>query len=739
MASAAAPPTSPVRVYARLDARDTEIDGEWEAAYAVLEQLVAGKEAEAAAEAVQEAAARGAAVAARLGVGIMYGVMAAGADVAAQDELLVLLPHAVTDGYAGCADRLAWLVTNRWRVVRPSAQMAALRLVDHLLRMRIVRFAHVLGLIASTLAPAVMGPLAAATLGWLCVALEPAAAWLAAEAPPVLAACLIALLEMEPSLGSRGHTQLRTSVQQLTSRLALQLPDALQPAGADAVLRLTAPFPEWQIAHEAAAASVFCRYRLDPQLAARLEWMAGHVQVGSQGRYQTWLVTSRGWSTARSDATLAELTSAIRFAVRCLRARSRATVPPWMLAGWLVGLGLQLGLDRVDQLGTALVSDWLTFTGAPHETARLEPAALLLRHSLPDFVPLASLVLSSLAAGAEMGPDPKARASAAVGAVVAAGLIPSPKTVFAAAPLSPELRSRLSRLLPSQQALPEAASGRQNDSAAQAEVQQCGTSHTDVPDELVLFGRHLRRLVEGDAASAGSDRDTLRALVSHVLAVDGRKGYSPTALAEWLQRCLQPDRVAIIDAVMGRASPLRDALASTWPGASLAAWLLATNDSSVWPSIAALAPDDLGHLVTCLVTVWPERTVTALARLLQCSELTLTDDHRTATLASFAQHAGYAMLANFAELRASTGATLLAAPIHGSEPVFDASLNWEEETQARMWAVLDAELAAVDEPAALLQSLLAVAGASPVARLFLHRTRATLAGSNKRRRDQALS
>lgn len=139
---------------------------------------------------------------------------------------------------------------------------------------------------------------------------------------------------------------------------------------------------------------VFLLNRLTPDMEKHILYMMTDVKVGNQRRYQQWF-TMKYISTQESDQLIIDL---IRYIVIVFHPPNQLLasnfLPRWMILGWLIK-----SVKNQQNIGLSLLNliyDWLFFNPKSDSIMNLEPAMLLMVHSLPRYVDITQWVLECL-------------------------------------------------------------------------------------------------------------------------------------------------------------------------------------------------------------------------------------------------------------------------------------------------------------------------------------------------------
>jgi len=134
--------------------------------------------------------------------------------------------------------------------------------------------------------------------------------------------------------------------------------------------------------------------RITPDMETQIRFMLTHVRMGSQRRNQTWFA-QRYLSTPESETLVCDL---IRF-ICCVHHPTNQIlqsdiVPRWAIVGWLLKCCKSNHVEANAKL--ALFYDWLFFMSKVDNIMNIEPAILLMVHSIPKYVNMTHSLLEFL-------------------------------------------------------------------------------------------------------------------------------------------------------------------------------------------------------------------------------------------------------------------------------------------------------------------------------------------------------
>jgi len=139
---------------------------------------------------------------------------------------------------------------------------------------------------------------------------------------------------------------------------------------------------------------VYAQSRLTPEQETQLMWMMKNIKMGNQKRHQTWFV-SKHLNTPESESLIPDM---IRFICCCWhppnQLLSSDIIPRWAVIGWLLKCVRTPYMAANAKL--ALFYDWLFFVLATDNIMNIEPAMLLMMHSLSKYAGLTATLLEFL-------------------------------------------------------------------------------------------------------------------------------------------------------------------------------------------------------------------------------------------------------------------------------------------------------------------------------------------------------
>ncbi|XP_057787811.1 uncharacterized protein LOC131005036 [Salvia miltiorrhiza] len=134
--------------------------------------------------------------------------------------------------------------------------------------------------------------------------------------------------------------------------------------------------------------------RVNPQMESQLRFLLTHVKFGSQMRYQVWF-TKKFLSAPEKNAVLIDI---VRF-ICCAHHPSNDIIhsdiiPRWAVIGWLLKSSMKHYIEANTKL--ALFYDWLFFNEKVDNVMNIEPALLLMVHSIPKYIDITNSLLEFL-------------------------------------------------------------------------------------------------------------------------------------------------------------------------------------------------------------------------------------------------------------------------------------------------------------------------------------------------------
>ncbi|XP_051114954.1 uncharacterized protein LOC127240359 isoform X2 [Andrographis paniculata] len=134
--------------------------------------------------------------------------------------------------------------------------------------------------------------------------------------------------------------------------------------------------------------------RLTPQMESQLKFLLTHVKFGSQKRYQSWFAQKFFSVPNRSGAVV----DIVRFICCSVHPSNEiihsGIIPRWAVIGWLLKSDFQSYVAA--NLKLALFYDWLFFDEKMDSIMNIEPAVLLMVHSIPRYIDITHTLLEFL-------------------------------------------------------------------------------------------------------------------------------------------------------------------------------------------------------------------------------------------------------------------------------------------------------------------------------------------------------
>ncbi|KAL2482809.1 embryo defective [Forsythia ovata] len=191
--------------------------------------------------------------------------------------------------------------------------------------------------------------------------------------------------------------------------------------------------------------------RITPEMESQVRFLLTHVKLGSQKRYQVWF-TKKFLATPERETLLIDM---VRF-ICCAHHPSNEIIQSdviqrWAVIGWLLKSGKKTHVEA--NMKISLFYDWLFFDDKVDNIMNLEPAILLMVHSIPKYIDMTHSLLEFLFILLDnYDLDRKAMVlggiSSAFHILVRKGVVQSLDVLVSCDMLSPYLRERLRKLLP---------------------------------------------------------------------------------------------------------------------------------------------------------------------------------------------------------------------------------------------------------------------------------------------------
>lgn len=192
--------------------------------------------------------------------------------------------------------------------------------------------------------------------------------------------------------------------------------------------------------------------RVNPQMESQLRFLMTHVKFGSQKRYQVWF-TKKFLCAPEKNAVLIDI---IRF-ICCAHHPSNDIIqsdiiPRWAVIGWLLKSCMRNYVEANSKL--ALFYDWLFFNEKVDNVMNIEPAVLLMVHSIPKYTDITNSLLEFLFLlldnyDLERKEIVLRGVSTAFHTLLRKGVVESLDVLASCDKLSPNLKERLAELLSS--------------------------------------------------------------------------------------------------------------------------------------------------------------------------------------------------------------------------------------------------------------------------------------------------
>ncbi|XP_057480563.1 uncharacterized protein LOC130767656 [Actinidia eriantha] len=134
--------------------------------------------------------------------------------------------------------------------------------------------------------------------------------------------------------------------------------------------------------------------RITPEMETQLRFLLTHVKLGSQKRYEAWFAR-KFLSLPESEALVTDI---VRF-ICCSHHPPNEiiqsdVIPRWAVIGWLLKSCRKNYVEANAKL--ALFYDWLFFDESFDNVMNIEPAILLIVHSIPKYIDMTHMLLEFL-------------------------------------------------------------------------------------------------------------------------------------------------------------------------------------------------------------------------------------------------------------------------------------------------------------------------------------------------------
>ncbi|KAK4415154.1 Integrator complex subunit [Sesamum alatum] len=190
--------------------------------------------------------------------------------------------------------------------------------------------------------------------------------------------------------------------------------------------------------------------RVTPEMESQLRFLLTRVQFGSQKRYQVWFAR-KFLAVPERKAVVIDI---VRF-ICCAHHPSNEIihsdiVPRWAVIGWLLKYDLKHYVEA--NLKLALFYDWLFFDEKVDNVMNIEPAILLMVHSIPRYIDITHSLLEFLFIlldnyDLERKEIVSQGISTALHTLVSKGVVQSLDVLTSCNMLSPIFKERLGKLL----------------------------------------------------------------------------------------------------------------------------------------------------------------------------------------------------------------------------------------------------------------------------------------------------
>lgn len=194
--------------------------------------------------------------------------------------------------------------------------------------------------------------------------------------------------------------------------------------------------------------------RITPEMETQLRFLLTHVMLGAQKRHQVWFF--RKFLCGPEKETL--ICDIVRFII-CAHHPSNEiiqsnVIPRWAVIGWLLKCCRKNNVEANAKL--ALFYDWLFFDERVDNIMNIEPAILLMIHSIPMYADITHSLLEYLFLlvdnyDVERSEMISRAVSSAFRILVRKGVVQSLDVLTSSDVLSPNLKDRLKRFLSSKE------------------------------------------------------------------------------------------------------------------------------------------------------------------------------------------------------------------------------------------------------------------------------------------------
>ncbi|KAL0433243.1 UNVERIFIED_CONTAM: Integrator complex subunit [Sesamum latifolium] len=190
--------------------------------------------------------------------------------------------------------------------------------------------------------------------------------------------------------------------------------------------------------------------RITPEMESQLRFLLTRVKFGSQKRYQVWFAR-KFLAVPERKAVVIDI---VRF-ICCAHHPSNEiihsdVIPRWAVIGWLLKYDLKHYVE--ENLKLALFYDWIFFDEKVDNIMNIEPAVLLMVHSIPRYIDITHSLLEFLFIlldnyDVERKEIVSRGISTALHTLIKKGVVQSPDVLTSCDMLSPIFKERLGKLL----------------------------------------------------------------------------------------------------------------------------------------------------------------------------------------------------------------------------------------------------------------------------------------------------
>lgn len=127
-----------------------------------------------------------------------------------------------------------------------------------------------------------------------------------------------------------------------------------------------------------------------PEMESQLDFLLSEVKFGSQKRYQVWFA-KKFLAVPERNAVMIDI---VRFICHSPSDIHSDIIPRWAVIGWLLKCNMKSYVEA--SLKLALFYDWLFFDEKVDNIMNIEPAILLMVHSIPKYIDITNSLLEFL-------------------------------------------------------------------------------------------------------------------------------------------------------------------------------------------------------------------------------------------------------------------------------------------------------------------------------------------------------